>query len=76
MLPILGLAIASSLTAGQAALIGGSVGATVAAFGTNALKQKSKARNDEKDIDVELGKEIISEAVKEALRIVIKRHNI
>jgi len=77
MLPIIGLAVAAStLTAGQAALIGGSIGAVVSALGTNTLKQKNKTRDIGKDNDDDLYKEIISEAVKEALRIVIKRHNI
>jgi hypothetical protein len=76
MFPILGLAAvaASTLTAGQAALIGGSIGAAVTAFGINALKQKNKAWDDGKDN--ELGKEIIGEAINEALRIVRKRYNI
>jgi hypothetical protein len=78
MFPILGLAAAavSTLTAGQAALIGGSIGAAAAAFGTNALKQKSEAQNNGKDNGYEIGKEIIDEAINEALRIVRKRHNI
>jgi len=83
MLPILGLAVAaaSTLTAGQAALIGGSLGAA-AIFGTNALKQKNEMRDNGinsgygKDNGYELGKEIINEAVNEALRIVKERHNI
>jgi len=77
MLPIIGLALAaaSTLTAGQAVLIGGTIGA-VTAFGTNALKQKDKARDVGKDNDDESDKEIINEAVREALRIIKKRHNI
>jgi hypothetical protein len=77
MLPFLGLAAvaASTLTAGQAALIGGSIGAAVTAFGSNVLKQKSKYVNTEKDDD-EQYKELIKEAINEALRIVNKRHNI
>jgi hypothetical protein len=78
MLPILGLAAAavSALTAGQTALIGGSIGAAVTAFGANALKQNGKTRDDVKRNDYDLDKEIISEAVNEALRIVKRRHNI
>jgi len=64
MLPLLGLVIAGASTAlsaaGQAALIGGSIGAAATAISSNVLKPKNKTRN------VDTDDEVLQEALVEA----------
>jgi len=77
MLPLLGLVIAgasTALSAGQAAIIGGSIGAAVTAIGSNVLKPKNKARNV--DTEDEVVDEVFREAMIEALKIVKKRYDV
>jgi len=77
MLPLLGLVIAgasTALSAGQAALIGGSIGAAATAIGSNVLKPKNKTRNVETEDEVT--DEVFREAMIEALKIVKKRYDI
>jgi hypothetical protein len=78
MLPLFGLVIAGASTAlsaaGQAALIGGSIGAAATAIGSNVLKPKNKTRNV--DTDDGVTDEVFREAMIEALKIVKKRYDI
>ncbi|GHU27542.1 hypothetical protein FACS1894172_03280 [Spirochaetia bacterium] len=73
MFPILGIisaGIASALTAGEAVVIGASVGATIA-IGTNALtKTKATGSNNNSNINGDIDDEEIKAAVIMALRII------
>ncbi|GHT83128.1 hypothetical protein FACS1894137_03470 [Spirochaetia bacterium] len=77
MFPILGIiaaGVASALTAGEAVVIGASVGAAVA-IGTNELTKKKREASDKKS-DADIDDEEIKEAVALALRIIRKNQTI
>ncbi|GHV72382.1 hypothetical protein AGMMS49928_29140 [Spirochaetia bacterium] len=71
MFPILGIiaaGVASALTAGEAVVIGASVGAAVA-IGTNELTKKKREVSDENS-DTDIDDEKIKAAVIMALKII------
>ncbi|GHV47982.1 hypothetical protein AGMMS49546_38140 [Spirochaetia bacterium] len=71
MFPILGLVaagVASALTAGEAVVIGASVGAATA-IGANELTKKKREVFD-KNSDADIDDEVVKEAVTLALNII------